>query len=424
MNDSITSRRRTVRFLAGAPWLLLFCWSSGACHRRNDAHALATRPAPAASESTVSAVDKRAQAEDAKTAPPSANQVAVAAEHTYILTAGETILAIGRNDYGALGLAKDVKQTSVPTSIPGIAGARQVAAGTRHACALIAGGKVVCWGRDFGGALGIGPSKKDDFIPPTMVVSLSEVEEIGAAGTHSCARLADGTVQCWGCVIDGTHDRPEVLPKLSHATSLAIAEESSCARREDKGVVCWDLQLGMRFAYGEAINGGDGNIKPVTPVPGLRDVRQVSVSMTHACAVTEAGSVYCWGFGVEGELGNGVSGGDYHLLRPAQVPGLTEIEAVATGNGYSCAVHRQGELYCWGQNGHGQLGVGDKRLRTRPEKLQGLTNVATVALGTQHSCATTRNGEVYCWGRNHYGQVGQAPTGPADARSTPTRVTW
>ncbi len=101
---------------------------------------------------------------------------------------------------------------------------------------------------------------------------------------------------------------------------------------------------------------------------------------------------------------------------------LTNVSAVATGSGHTCAFVSNGTVQCWGSNGQGQLGRG---LRgdgdSTPFAVNGMSNVSAIAAGYEHSCALTREGTVRCWGANYYGQLG--PGVSADTAAAPVTVT-
>jgi alpha-tubulin suppressor-like RCC1 family protein len=102
-------------------------------------------------------------------------------------------------------------------------------------------------------------------------------------------------------------------------------------------------------------------------------------------------------------------------------------DALALGAWHSCAV-RSGQVWCWGLNDHGQLGLGDTEERRIPERVPGIEDAVAVAAGTNHTCVLHANGAVSCWGWNRNGQVGNGISGSGhpdktewDARS-PVRV--
>jgi hypothetical protein len=107
-----------------------------------------------------------------------------------------------------------------------------------------------------------------------------------------------------------------------------------------------------------------------------------------------------------------VLGGDPEPDRP--------LPAVAAGAMHSLVLTESGEVYAWGDNEFGQLGLGDMVVRLTPTKVEGLPKVKAVAAGYDHSLVLTESGEVYAWGWNDYGQLG---LGDTEDRLTPTKVT-
>jgi alpha-tubulin suppressor-like RCC1 family protein len=153
----------------------------------------------------------------------------------------------------------------------------------------------------------------------------------------------------------------------------------------------------------------------------------------HSCVISSAGSaqpaqILCWGFGDAGALGNG---DDSHRFTPTStIPLNSEATSVSVGYGHSCAVSREGAVYCWGANWDGQLGVGDTCCGTcyastvckkTPIEVVGLSSSVAISLGLggSHSCAVLSGGSLKCWGRNAEGQLGNDGT---TNRLTPTDV--
>src|SRR5439155_15451428 len=96
----------------------------------------------------------------------------------------------------------DAVRSPIPVPVAGLAGAVAVSAGVYHSCAIVADGTARCWGSNGVGQLGDGTA--NDFTDaPAVVKGLAKATTIAAGGGHTCASLADGTVQCWGWNVSG-----------------------------------------------------------------------------------------------------------------------------------------------------------------------------------------------------------------------------
>ncbi len=203
------------------------------------------------------------------------------------------------------------------------------------------------------------------------------------------------------------------LPALdSLSSSLGY---HTCALTAAGGVICWgnnnDLQLGPP-------TGGTSDT-PVA-VQGLSSgIAAVGVGYQHSCAITDSGALKCWGDNDHGELGIGHTSS--HSSGPVNVTGLMSgVTAVDGGYQYTCAVVAGGAR-CWGNNGAGQLGDGSNVQKVVPVPVSGLgSGVTDIDVGEGLTCAVA-NGGAKCWGSNNVGQLG-IPTSTASS-NTPVNVT-
>ncbi|TVP45327.1 MAG: hypothetical protein EA350_09580 [Gemmatimonadales bacterium] len=92
---------------------------------------------------------------------------------------------------------------------------------------------------------------------------------------------------------------------------------------------------------------------------------------------------------------------------------------MSTGGAFTCALTDAGELYCWGANPFGQLGIGTTTNASVPAPVQGGQRFETVSAGASHACAAERSGGIYCWGNGALGQLGTGTSAPS---SIPVQV--
>ena len=234
------------------------------------------------------------------------------------------------------------------------------------------------------------------------------------ADGHTCAVTTAGGVQCWGTNNHGqlgsgsttdSHAPVPVSGLSSGVASIAAHGDHTCALTAAGSVLCWGLN-----ANGELGNNSTTDSSAPVAVSGLpAGVTAIAVGLQHACAVTAAGGVQCWGYGGYGQLGNGASA-DSHV--PVGASGLTSgFVAVAAGDFHSCALASTGGVQCWGYGGYGQLGNNSTSSVTTPIAVQGLApTIATITAGNEHTCAVTTGGAAWCWGYNAQGELGNNAT--------------
>ncbi len=291
---------------------------------------------------------------------------------------------------------------------------RSVAGGLAHTCALTTAGGLKCWGANAVGQLGNG--LWDSSSSPVDVTGLaSGVRAVTAGGAHACASLTAGGVTCWGLNTWGQlgsaavsiSSLPVAVPGLTGVvSSVAAGYSHTCAVSATGGVTCWGANSVGQLGHGD-------RVWSMTPVDVTRlggGVSAVSAGGDHACALTSAGAVLCWGANFSGQLGNGTT--TLSSTTPAPVVGLTSgVRAVAAGNSHTCALTAAGGVMCWGSNGTGALGNGLWTSSTTPVAVVGLASGASaLAAGEYHMCAITSGGAVKCWGQNDTGQLGNGLT--------------
>src|SRR3954452_1468126 len=139
------------------------------------------------------------------------------------------------------------------------------------------------------------------------------------------------------------------------------------------------------------------NVLTPKEVDGLAGVIAVAAGEHHALALMEDGTVIAWGDAYEGELGNGTLGEGYedkYRWTPQPVTGLSDVRAVAAGEGGSLALRGDGSVWRWGRG------------QATPVRVPGLHDVQAISDGFRHSLALMGDGTVRAWGWNRFGQLG------------------
>ena len=167
-------------------------------------------------------------------------------------------------------------------------------------------------------------------------------------------------------------------------------------------------------------DGGGDPVPPPTPqvsVTATRVLNRLSTGNEHTCAVSNKGTVFCWGNGTFGKLGNDAESNTDHPVTVVDGDGSTTplkgIVQVATGDSFSCALSAGGGVLCWGSNNHGQLGNGDSSVTKTDHPVavvdgagNALAGIVQIDAESNHSCAVTGEGGVLCWGSNDQGKLG------------------
>ncbi|MBI3776967.1 MAG: Ig-like domain-containing protein [Gammaproteobacteria bacterium] len=388
----------------------------------------------------------------------------------------------GANDLGQLGLGdtqsrgdtiNEMGTKLLPVNLGIGRSVVQVVAGSGHTCARLDNLQVKCWGINTSGQLGLDSQVSKGAQLLDMGESLLAVNlgagryalELVAGFAHTCARLDNGRVKCWGSGLalglgdaESRGDNPtgptspsemgDALPyvvlgtnqqgKNLNAVALYAGAYHTCARLdEDAKVKCWGWNNDGQLGLGNTETHGTGPLQMGDYLPALdfgsyRFALQLSLGDAHSCAVLDNWNVKCWGLGIHGQLGLGSAaslGGSPQQMGnylPVVNLGMNRTAPeISAGAEHTCARLDDGRTKCWGNNGAGQLGIGDANDRgTNPAEMGDIlpfVNLGTDALGTplhavelvtgySHSCARLDNAAIKCWGSNSSCQLGVGDT--------------
>lgn len=157
------------------------------------------------------------------------------------------------------------------------------------------------------------------------------------------------------------------------------------------------------------------------------EIVAMSAGQLHGAFLTAAGEVYTWGDNNFGKLGLGTTA-NYELIVPAKVTALDGviIRSITMGNGASYAISDDGVLYSWGQNSNGQLGIGSQAHAGTPTAVSptafGGEKVVEIVAGTSHALIRTESGEVYAMGTGVRGQLGNGTSGSGTLSNVPVKI--
>jgi alpha-tubulin suppressor-like RCC1 family protein len=249
------------------------------------------------------------------------------------------------------------------------------------------------------------------------------VAEVSAGSRHTCAITRDGRLWCWGANEFGqlgngqSSNTPATtavqVTALGHAVvHVAAGLNHTCAILADSTLWCWG-----NGTEGELGNGQQGlgtrSLVPLQVTPLGASVASVSVGDELSCALTLAGAVFCWGANFIGQVGTGVfndqPGDPIGIAVPTQVVGLgSGVTQLAVGSFHSCVIKLGGGVSCWGADGVGELGDGN--VNSRSAVPIGVSTMASGAqqltAGADHTCAVKTDGSLWCWGDNTQGDLG------------------
>jgi alpha-tubulin suppressor-like RCC1 family protein len=252
--------------------------------------------------------------------------------------------------------------------VPALAGAVDVAVGFAEVCAVLRGGAVAC------------ASLRDDGSPARRIPLDGRALQVAAGDRHACAVTEGGDVDCWGsnrhaelATTDLEESQaPIAVGAVHRAVQIAASLHRTCAWEEDGEVGCW---------------GDLGPVERADPfwLPDSDGLAGLAATRARACGWFASGEVRCI------ERGTG--------LLPAieTMRDLGHVVQVVAGLDHFCALDRDGNVSCWGDDGHAQLGLADDA-KTAPRFVAGIDDAIDLAAGSEWACAARASGVVACWG--------------------------
>uniref|UniRef100_A0A7N9AK23 HECT and RLD domain containing E3 ubiquitin protein ligase 3 n=1 Tax=Mastacembelus armatus TaxID=205130 RepID=A0A7N9AK23_9TELE len=278
---------------------------------------------------------------------------------------------------------------------------------------------MLCWGSAKDGQLGIGVEKNHVFEPRSCLVFNGRgLKEVTCGGQHSVFLLHDGSVYTCGTNSFGQlgHNKPGTSPELVGALDTQKITMVSSGWAHSMAV----NEQGQVFAWGAGEGGqlGLGTTETAVRIPRLvkrlcdHQISQVMCGNQHCIALSRDGELFTWGQNTNGQLGLGK--GEPSKLFPHPLKSLAGIPLaqITAGGDHSFALSLSGAVFGWGKNRAGQLGLNDKQDRAVPCHIKFLRSqkVVYISCGDEHTAALTKDGGLFTFGEGSWGQLGHGST--------------
>lgn len=301
--------------------------------------------------------------------------VGAGATHSIALVGGAAYGA-GSNNQGQIGRLSGGSTTHPDFGLVlgGLTTVTEVAAGRFHTLLRLADGTVRAIGQNDAGQLGLGHASPVASNPPPTVDGLADVVAVSGGWAHSVALLGDGTVRAWGTnanneVGDGsgtTRTSPVPVPGVSDVVEVAAGEHTLALRRDGR-VYAWGLNANGQLGLGDTVAHSAPEL-----VPGIDDAVAVSAGRWHSMVLLADGTVRVFGSNNSGRLGDGTAVAN--RPSPVEVPGLANVVEISGQLAGSSARQADGTVWVWGNGGQGQLGDGNTTAHTSavPVRVSGL----------------------------------------------------
>ncbi|MHB8337062.1 MAG: RCC1 domain-containing protein, partial [Ignavibacteriaceae bacterium] len=359
--------------------------------------------------------------------------------HSLAIGNDGNLYAWGDNAYGQLGIG-NMTQQNTPVKVPlpsGVTSWTAMAGGWFHSLAIGSDGNLYTWGYNAYGQLGIGNTTQQN--TPVKVPLPSGVTswmKLTAGSSHSLAISSDSSFYTWG---DNTYGQLGIGNTTQQNTPVKVTFPTIPL---PSGVTSWSALVagwyhslaigseGNLYTWGDNTYGQLGignttqqNIPVKVPLPsGVTGWMAVAGGSSHSLAIGSDSNLYAWGDNTYGQLGIGNTTNQSSPIKVPLPSGVTSWTVVVAGSSYSLAIGSDGNLYAWGFNGYGQLGIGNTTNQSTPVKVplpSGVTSWTVVVVGSSHSLAIGSDGNLYAWGYNGYGQLG---IGDTTNQSSPVKV--
>ena len=346
-------------------------------------------------------------------------QVSSGSAHCAAIKTDGTLWTWGYGSNGRLGNIIITGTISTPvTTFAGGTNWKQVSAGGYHTAAIKTDGTLWTWGASNNGRLGNATAGYDSISTPVTTFAGGTTWKQVSSGVNYCAAIkTDGTLWTWGYGNNGRLGNNTTTNTSTPVTTFAGGTTWKQVAAYSHTIALSDDTINKRlFVFGYNLNGRLGIrlsiLNPVTTFAGGTNWKQVSSGRFHCAAIKTDGTLWTWGNGYMGRLGNNDS-----TIKSTPVTtfaGGTNWKQVSAGSAHCAAIKTDGTLWTWGYGNNGRLGDSSSGFTNKPTPVTtfaGGTNWKQVGAGYRHCAAIKTDGTLWTWGYGNLGQLGNATAG-------------
>ena len=334
----------------------------------------------------------------------------------------------GRGSYGQLGDNTDqINATSPVQTISGGTNWKTVSAGGYHTAAIKTDGTMWSWGSGTRGELG-NNSTTSRSSPVQTISGGTTWRSVSASGhnagdslSHTAATKTDGTLWTWGSAasgrlgnnsLDNRSSPVQTIAGGNNWQSVSAGASHTAATKTDGTLWTWGSGASGRLGH----NSTNNRSSPVQTISGGTNWRTVSAGLGHTSSTKTDGTLWSWGLGTSGQLGNNTV---TNTSSPVQtISGGNTWRSVSASRYHTAATKTDGTLWTWGGGGSGQLGNNAVASTSSPvQTISGGTNWRLASAGRFHTAATKTDGTLWLWG-----DAGPLGDDTATNRSSPVQT--
>ncbi|WP_158542252.1 hypothetical protein [Lujinxingia litoralis] len=390
--------------------------------------------------------------------------MALNSSNTCALTESGKVYCWGNNRNGVVNPRREESNIPRPERIVLPGRAQSVAVSVLAACAVLNNGEPYCWGQNATGNIGFLPNI--ELYDPTRVPEVPALSHVEMSPYGVCGLSTTEELWCWGVNVHGQlghgvksrHAEPAKVIGEHRWQAVELSDDTTCGLDTDGEIWCWGRNDTAQVGDGRQVTG-----HPLRPVRGEARFSKLVTSYFSNCGQllddhrwkcwgrneekqmqsTESGSIsvpsdlqpwqptelalggmtgcglvfsgenrseaMCWG--ANSSQGLGLNHPSLGLLDPMVMDqGYRSFQEISLNLNHGCGVAGSGEIWCWGNNYYGEVGMNPNLYAGRPRRVEERSDYVSVSAGFYHSCGLTAGGEIRCWGNNAYGQLGRAAT--------------